>query len=158
MADPTSNESLDALLRRSLSAERRAALEHELGDPAAEDLALTRALARLPDKPVASNFNARVLAALDRSDTVATPVPWWCRARLPRWASAGAATALLAAVALVGWQQHARRLQAGTFRPIAALGALEQLSPAVLQDFDAIERYAGGPAAGVDFELLESLQ
>lgn len=158
MADPASNESLDALLRRSLSAEQRAERERELGATAAEDLALARVLAGLPDKPIASNFNARVLGALDGPDSAPPAVPWWARVRLPRWTIAGTAAALLAALALVGWQQHTRRLQAGTFRPIAALGALEQLSPAVLQDFDAIQRYAGGPAAGVDFELLESLQ
>lgn len=157
MADPASNESLDALLRRSLTAEQRAALEHKLGTAAAEDLALARALARLPDKPVASNFNARVLAALDRPDSPPLAPPWWTALLRPRWAAA-AGVALAAMLALAGWQQHARRLQAGTFRPIAALGALDQLSPAVLQDFDAIQRYAGGPAAGVDFELLESLQ
>ncbi|MFN0069809.1 MAG: hypothetical protein ACKVYV_19505, partial [Limisphaerales bacterium] len=83
MAEPHSPESLDALLRRSLGAERRAALERRPGAKA-EDIALARALARLPDKPVASNFNARVLAALDRPEAAPVPVPWWrC---LPRWA------------------------------------------------------------------------
>lgn len=155
MAEPHSPESLDALLRRSLGAERRAELERRPG-AAPEDIALARALARLPDKPVASNFNARVLAALDRPDAAPEAVPWWLR--LPRWVPAGAGAALLAALALAGWQHHARQLQTGTLRPIAALGELEQLSPAVLQDFDAIQRYAGGAASGVDFELLESLR
>lgn len=157
MADHPSPESPDTLLRRSLDAEQRAALEHRLGPAAAEDAALARLLARLPDKPLASNFNARVLAALDRPEAVPVLAPWW-RALLRPRAAAVAGVALAAVVGFTAWQQQARRVQAGTYRPIAALGELEQLSPAVLQDFEAIQRFAGGPAAGVDFELLESLQ
>ena len=157
MADTHPPESPDALLRRSLNAGARAALERRLGAAAAEDAALARLLARLPDRPVASNFNARVLALLDRPEAAPVPAPWWQALLRPRVAAAAGAV-LAAALAFGAWQQHARRVQAGTYRPIAALGELELLSPAVLQDFEAIQRFAGGPAAGVDFELLESLQ
>jgi hypothetical protein len=152
--NPPPDELRDALLRRRLSAAERAAAERH-GDAA--DAALGRALAGLPDRPAASNFNARVLAAVDRAAAPgAAPAGW--RARWPRWAAAGAVAAAVAALTFTGWQRQTRRAQAEALRPIAALGTLPQLSPEVLQDFDAIRRFAEAPATGVDFELLESFQ
>ena len=94
MADTHPPESPDALLRRSLNAGARAALERRLGAAAAEDAALARLLARLPDRPVASNFNARVLALLDRPEAAPVPAPWWQALLRPRVAAAAGPQAL----------------------------------------------------------------
>jgi hypothetical protein len=152
--NPPPDELRDALLRRHLPPAERAAAERH-GDAA--DAALGRALAGLPDRSVASNFNARVLAALDREAAPRAPLAGW-RLPWPRRAAAGGVLAAVVGLAFVGWQQQARRAQADALRPIAALGTLPQLSPEVLQDFDAIRSFAEAPAAGVDFELLESFQ
>src|SRR5438132_499646 len=70
----------EAELRRWLEANPSAQADWE------SEAALTDTLGRLPDVPVASNFTARVLQAVEREDSTArnpsqSPSSWWRRFR-----------------------------------------------------------------------------
>ena len=72
MNDAAFNQLLDTALRRKLTAEEEARVQACLArDPRAravweEEMALSRLLKGLPDAPLASNFTAQVLQAVER--------------------------------------------------------------------------------------------
>lgn len=162
----------DLLLRRDLTPdEERRVADWLARHPEAvsdwrSDLALGRSLRQLPPVPVPSNFTSRVLAEVRRQSPASAIAPraafavpaWqrWLRSRLP--ALAGAAALVLAVSAGTWqWKQARLRREAAYAQQVSALRALANLSPTVLEDFDAIQRFdAGSPA--VDFELLAALQ
>ena len=95
---------------------------------------------------------------LDASGSRPTPAGWLDRWRT-RPLAIGFAASLLVALAALGWFHDRARQQheADYAQQVSALRALAHLSPAVLEDFDAIQRFDSKPAA-VDFELLAALQ
>jgi hypothetical protein len=108
------------------------------------ECALNQFLGRLPDAPVASNFTAQVLAALDRervaagrATSVLDRIKGWFLRPGPRVAWA---LALVAAV-WIGYSQHQSNVRADVTKGLSVLANMTTLSdPSVLQDFDAIRR------------------
>jgi anti-sigma factor RsiW len=121
---------------------------------------LTVALRGLADVPVASNFTARVLQAVER-DAGARAAPgepawrlWW---RSTGWApkTAFAAVALgLSVFSVHSYQVAARHRLAESVAAFSEASA--RLSPEVLQDFEPIRRLPATP--GADEKLLLVLQ
>ncbi len=159
---------IETAQRRVLSAEEQGRLDELLeAEPTAwpernEELALTRLLAGLPDAPLASNFSARVMQAIDLAEAQAARAApggaWWPR----RWSGRLAwATAAIALTGLSGWQyQNWQRIEtARSIQVVTEVAAVPSVD--VLKDFDAIQSFASVPptldVAG-DLELLNALQ
>ena len=152
----------DAAWRRPLTAAETAELRRQLAtdpDAAADwelETRLSRALSALPEAPVASNFTARVLAAVERETPAPAPTAparWSLRRWLPRLAFA----CVVLGVGLVGVHQYDRVAHQRMAESVAAISPLGSLpAPEALADFDAIVRLGGEPAA--DVELLSLLQ
>jgi hypothetical protein len=116
------------------------------------DARLDALLRGLPDKPVPSNFTARVLQAVESE----TPAPsragswtWWMHTFMPR------AGAVAAVVCLGSFAWHGYRVQQRTnmAQSIAAISKVNPLAnPEVLADYDAIRRLS--QARPADEELL----
>jgi hypothetical protein len=122
---------------------------------------LNRLLEQLPDAPVASNFTARVLqavgresAAAARRESVFDRVRQWFSRPAPRVAWA----LLLVALLGFGYRQHQTNVRGEMAKGLSVLANVATLSdPAVLQDFEAIQRL-GQPAPSDDEELYALLQ
>jgi hypothetical protein len=152
--------------RRPLTSEEQARIDLWLAaQPQSQgdlesDAALTQLLQKLPDAPVASNFTAQVLRALEREGAAESraKTPF---ARFGQWLRRPA-TRLAWAVLLVGtvwfgYQQHQETVREDVTRGFAVLAKVAALSdPTVLQDFDAIQRL-GQTAPGEDEELFAVL-
>ena len=114
-------------------------------------------LSRLPDAPVASNFTARVMQAIEleeaRAARVLNPIRFW-RVLVPRVAVA-AAMILFAGLTV---QHHDLNVQRAALAQNVALVAASQPLPSVeaLKNFDAIQRMSQPQHA--DEELLALLQ
>jgi hypothetical protein len=162
----------EASWRRKLTPAEEAALQsHVAGRPEVRadgeaDAALTHLLSQLPDAPLASNFTAQVLQAVERESV--RPVRGrfafgGVREWLGRLAPRVAWAAGLFVAALVIWKQYevAQRgkimagmeLMAG-LEPVLQASALPD--PKLLQDFDAIEQLTPLPPPA-DVELLHAL-
>ena len=148
--------------RRPLTADEQARLDAWLfTHPQAQadwelEAGLNCRIAQLPDAPVPSNFTARVLQALDRQPAPVTlrPTPlarlWqWFRLPAPRIAWA----LLLAAAAGFAYHHHRANARNEMAKALTVLAQVTALSdPAVLQDFEAIQRL--GQAAPNDDDAL----
>ncbi len=157
----------DTLHRRDLTPEEERTLKQwlarhpEAAEAWRENSRLARALRGLPDTPVPSNFNARVLdevrrdmAKGQRAAESTTPRGSWLRPRF--WIPAtGAALVLVAA--LGGWEWRSQQRQAEFNRDVTRLRTLASVPQEVLEDFDAIQRF-GQSSPPVDFELLAALE
>jgi negative regulator of sigma E activity len=113
---------------------------------------LTRALARLPDAPISSNFTSRLMQAVDLEESRRSrrwSFGWNWHALLPRLAVT-ASVVLFAGLTLRHYELVTRR---NTLARNAAMVTGSQPLPSVeaLQNFDAIQRM-GQP--GADQELL----
>lgn len=131
-----------------------------------EEVALTRLLQQLPDLPLSSNFNARVLSALhtqpSRNRSGASLADWF---RWPRPAAQFTAIALVLLLAGLGYTQYQSisrvRMAASVAdvtRGVEVAAEVAALPPVeIFRDFDAIYRltYVGSHA---DEELLAALQ
>ena len=124
------------------------------------DSVLTHLLAQLPDAPVASNFTAQVLQAVERESV--RPVHGrfgfgGAREWLARLAPRLAWAAGLLVAALVIWKQYEiterGKIMAG-LEPVLQASALPD--PKLLQDFDAIQQLGSLPPP-TDVELLSAL-
>jgi anti-sigma factor RsiW len=122
---------------------------------------LNRLLEQLPDAPVASNFTALVMRALERepaavvrSEAFLDRVKRWFWRPAPR-----VAWALVIAVLLgFGYHQHQTNVRDEVARGLSVLANVATLSdPVVLQDFEAIQRLAQS-APDDDDELYALLQ
>jgi hypothetical protein len=115
-------------------------------------------LGALPDKPVPSNFTARVLQGIDRENVSPTAEPWWEMFRHPlQWMPRAAMTVAALCVGLFGYQHHALAERHAYERSVQAVTQVASLpSPEVLKDFNAIRHMSETPAA--DHELLALLQ
>jgi hypothetical protein len=110
-------------------------------------------LSHLPDVPVASNFTARVMQAVEREEMCRSR--WWMlhwhwRAIIPR----AAVATVLAGFAVFTFKQHELLVQRQQLAQNAALVAESQPVPSMdaLKNFDAIQRM--GQTARPDDELL----
>lgn len=159
------NELRESSWRRTLTPAEQAELQHYLvAHPEARaaweaETELNRMLGHLPNAPLASNFTAQVLQAVEHEaaatsrSSVIDMLAAWFRRLGPRLAwSVG-----LLAVALLVWQQHGatqrERVVAGA---ASVLQAAALPGPEVLQDFDAINQLGQLPPA-TDLELLSAL-
>jgi len=105
---------------------------------------LNRLLGQLPDAPVASNFTALVLQAVDRetrtsarSNSLFERIRHWLWRPVPR-----AAWALLLVGGLwFGYDQHQTNVRGQMAKGLSVMANVAALSdPVVLQDFEAIQR------------------
>ena len=113
-------------------------------------------LSRLPDAPVASNFTARVMQAVELEEMRQSRwrvFGWSWRAWVPR-ASVGSALVVLAAFT---FQQHNLYLHQVALAKNAALVASQPLpSLDALKNFDAIQRMSQPARADNDLLALAS--
>ena len=122
------------------------------------DRQLDALLRALPDRPVPSNFTARVLQAVDHEASRPAAPAWWEMFRhplqlLPRVAVTGLALYL----GLFGYEHHALAERRAYARSVEAVTQVASLpSPDALKDFDAIRHLNATPAA--DHDLLALLQ
>jgi anti-sigma factor RsiW len=158
---------IEASWRRSLTDEEQARLDAWLRvHPEAHneweaEFALNRLLEQLPEAPVASNFTARVLQAVEREPAAVTRresvfgrLKQWLWRPAPRVAWA----LLIAGLLGFGYHQHHTSVRGEMTKGLSVLANVATLSdPAVLQDFEAIRRL-GGSAPGDDEELYALLQ
>jgi hypothetical protein len=114
---------------------------------------LTESLAKIPDAPVASNFTARVLAAVELEETRRARgwnFNWNWHALFPRMA----VTAVVLVFAGISFQRYELNSQRTLLAKNVAQAAAAQPLPSVdaLNNFDAIQRMS--QPARADEELL----
>ena len=152
------NQSRESLWRRKPAATEAETAALAASPEMAEELKiesrLTGALFRLPDVPVASNFSARVMQAIDLEESQASARPHWrWRLLLPRLAIP------LVAVVIAGfaWQHHEQSVNRAALARSVALLAGSPALPSVdaLKNFDTIQRMSQPRA---DEELIALLQ
>jgi hypothetical protein len=144
----------ESLWRRPLTAAERAALRPQ--PDLAVEARLTESLAKIPAAPVASNFTARVMAAIELEETRNARKQvfhWNWHAWFPRLA----ATMAILVFAGLSWQHYANDAVISQHTLLAknvASAAAAQPLPSVeaLQNFDTIQRM--GQPARADDELL----
>ena len=117
---------------------------------------LTEALAKIPDAPVASNFNARILAEIDREEARASRSGWRWQWRL-HWPRLAMTVALLFCAGL-GIQHYEMVSHRTVLAKNVALLAASQPVPSMdaLENLDAIQRMSQSTHA--DGELLADFQ
>src|SRR5260221_5294921 len=147
----------ESLWRRKLTEAERAELQTQPDVPADLELeiSLSEMLTRLPDAPVASNFTARVMQAIELEDARRSRGwSWNWRRLMPRVAIASVAL-VFASLALQHYEQNAHR--AAIALSIASVAESQPLpSVEALKNFDAIQRINQPQHA--DEELLALLQ
>ena len=165
MNDPFYNQLCEAGRRRKLTAAEEAELRAWLeAHPEARadweaEQRLNAALGALPDVPVANNFTALVLRAVEREATSAlrSRPGWSWRRLLPRAAFAVTGVLCVAAVAGLGFRHHERIVARRMAQSVAAVSEVSSLpDPSVLEDFEAIRQLNSAPRP--DVELLALLQ
>lgn len=138
MENQSSNSS-ESLWRRKLSDAERAALH---SPPAlAVEAQLTAALTKIPDAPVASNFTARVMAAIELEEAAAgRNRDWHWNWRLP-WPRVAVAAAVLifAGVSAQRYEANSQRVMLAK-NMATVTGAQPLPSVDALNNFDAIQR------------------
>ena len=151
--------------RRKLTAAEEAQLQAWLSEhPGSQadweaELALSEALARMPDAPVSSNFTSRVLRAaeLDAANLQrARGSKILLRRFWLRWVPGVAGVALVLGVGLISYQQIQESHRIQLVRSVSTLEAASLPSAQVLEDFDAIHAMSKRPMP--DEELLRLLQ
>ena len=156
--DDHTPEQREALWRRKLSEAERAQLRVQ---PELElEARLTEILTQLPETPVASNFTARVLEAIEREETLlaraARPkgLRWNWHSILPRFAMA-CAVVLFAGF---GLQHHELARHRAEMARSLSLVVSASTVPSVdaLENLEAIQQM--GQPAHADTELLAALQ
>lgn len=165
--DPLEQNLREAAWHRPLTAAEQAQLDAWLAQrPEARadweaELALNTALAHLPERPVASNFTARVLQAVEREDLAAvggrknSSRLGWLRSW--GWVPRTAAAAVLLIAGMLLWQQvqHTREARAME-RFVAAAEATDLPAPEIFQDYEAVLRIM--PSGMADTALLTLMQ
>ena len=158
---------VEASWRRSLTDDEQARLDDWLRThPEAHnewdaESALNRLLEQMPEPPVASNFTARVLQAVER-ETAAAARRESIFERVKRWfwrpAPRVAWALLIAGLLGFGYHQHQTNVRNQVAEGLSVMANVAALSdPAVLQDFEAIQRL-GQSAPSDDEELYALLQ
>jgi len=161
--DPVYQRLRELSWRRPLTAAEQAELRvwlvaHPEAQAEAEaEGVLNRALARLPDVPVPSNFTARVWQTIEREEAtmVRARVPqlaWWRRAIVPRVAVATVAVG----VGLLVYQHHEAAQQVAFMKSFLAVASPSLTDPKVIEDFEVINQLS--PATAADEELLKLME
>jgi len=157
--DPVYRRLLELSWRKKLSpseeAELRACLaKHpECQTEWEAETALSMALGQMPDAPVASNFTARVLEAVERAERMERRPARLLWRFLPRLGFA----ALAAALGFLAYQQTVTARQAKYAQSIEAVSDISPaLSPEILADFEAIRALNRTPSP--DEQLLNLLK
>jgi hypothetical protein len=149
---PTAAEAAEVQAWLAAHPEARADWEAEAG--------LSEALGRLADAPVASNFTARVLAAVERASAEERRRrgPSWQVWRRWRWLPRVAFAGVVLSLALVSYERVAKAMRRAEYaRSVTVFSEVSSLpSPEVLKDFDAIRVLEATPRA--DEELLAALK
>jgi len=170
MNDVEFQQLLETALRRPLNADEQTRLQACLAENRSsqaiweEEMALSRLLDQLPDAPLASNFTAQVLQAIEREGLKSRRGPTvlrWLGLRRPaqRWVATGLAVVLIAA----GYRQYQTARRGNIAGALAKLGAgidtpskVVALAPDELwNNFDAIDQL---PHPQADQDLLAVLK
>ncbi|MBI5384599.1 MAG: hypothetical protein HZA90_07900 [Verrucomicrobia bacterium] len=174
MNDPVYRKLLETSWRRPLTPEEQARLAEFLAahaDAARDweaEVALDRFLRAQRPPPLASNFTAQVLRAVEAEQARQRGrSPWrvwwedWGRVLAPRLAWAGAALVL----AVAGMQEYRYLSRARLAQDLARISLVASVpAPEILQDFESIQQLSFVPvkpadsAAISDDELLRALQ
>jgi len=164
--DPLENPAHELTWRRRLNASEQARLRSWLAtDPDGQaryesEAALNEALDSLPNAPVASNFTARVLQAVELEKSRAErslPSKRISLSRLSRWLPKTAMAALTLVVALFSYQHFRAAHRVQMARDAVVVSEVASLpNPSVLEDYEVIRAMSQTPAA--DEELLKLLQ
>src|SRR5262245_10736651 len=166
--DPRYHHLLELGWRRKLSpaeeSELRALLQaHPQGQADLEaEAGLTEALGRLADAPVASNFTARVMQAVEREAAAAernrNREPEWLRWLGPlRWLPRAAFAVLVIGAGMLSYHEARDARRKSIVTGVEMVSEVSSLpGPEILQDFDAIRALNRTPPA--DVELLSLLQ
>jgi len=123
------------------------------------EMALSDALARLPEAPVPTNFTARVLeaSALAAAESRQRQPVWHAWFRPARWLPRVALAAVVMGSGLVAYRQVQVSRRNELVKSVAAVSDVSSMpSPKILEDFDAIRAMSPAPAA--DEQLLTLLQ
>lgn len=161
--DPLDNSLCELGWRRKLTAAEEAELRVWLtAHPEAladweSEAHLTEALGLLPNVPVASNFTARVLQAVEREAAAEARrgrAKWMARLWRLGWLPRIAAVAFFLGTGLLSYRHFQRVEMVRSMEVVARAAPLP--SPQVLEDFDAIRAMGSAPAP--DEELLALLQ
>ena len=147
--------------RRKLTSAERAELRAWLAaHPEAQaewetEMALNDVLDQLPDAPVASNFTARAVAAVEREKAGASRSrPAWTWGR---WLPKMAVAAVVLSAGLFTYHESVAARRAKMAHSVEVVSKVSLLpSPAILEDFVAIQRLTPAPAA--DEALLSLLE
>jgi hypothetical protein len=119
---------------------------------------LTEALRKVPDVPVASNFTARVLQAVERETMaesraqVSRRKVWW---KLPRWLPKVASATVVVMAGLFAYF-HNTSVEATQRAAAKSVAGVPLPSPEILTNFDAIRIVSATPAP--DEQLLALFQ
>src|SRR4030095_10596329 len=122
---------------------------------------LTQFLAQLPDAPLAFNFTAQVLQAVQRQEAKASPaavVRWWQRLRSLGWGYRSAMAAIVLGAGVLSYQQYlafSRDELAGSMATVSRVAALPSVIG--LRDFDTIQ-HLDDVVMVIDTKLLAALQ
>ena len=143
----------EAELQKYLAAHPEAKAEWET------DADLNRVLDGLPEAPpVASNFTARVVQAVERETAVSARAEgWFARGRLWNWLPRAAAACLVAGVVLLGYHEHQIKAREAMARRVADLARAVSASPELLANYDHIRRLGDTPPRA-DTNLLALLK
>ncbi len=169
MKQPELDLLIDLARRRVLTNEERARLNQILevnpgGWPNRdEELALTGLLDRLPAAPLASNFSARVMQAIELAEAdsgrTAKRRSWL---NLRGWMGRLAWSTAAIALSLTSWTQYRTWQRTEYARSITAISEVAAVpSVEMLRDFEVIHTFARVPTAveaEADISLLAALQ
>jgi anti-sigma factor RsiW len=163
------NRLKDTLARRPLTPEESDCLSRHLADqPGVQadweaQRNLTRLFSQLTDVPLASNFTAQVLRAVETPSARRSRYSWrWLGFGRPALQFAGLALGIAILFSGLSLGQSLGRARMATslanvVRSVEAAFGLAQLPPVeVLRDFEAIHRFSQPPVRA-DVELLDAL-
>ncbi len=163
MNDPAYNRLRELNWRRRLTDAESAELRKYLAaHPDAKEeweseTELNQLLEQLPEAPpVASNFTARVLQAVEREAAAKSRVmgrpAWW--KSIQRWMPKAAMACLMVGLGLFTYEQHQLKTRAAMAKSVAEITAIVSASnPELLEDFEPIRRLSD-PEPKADTELL----
>lgn len=167
MNDASYQQLLELSWRRKLTEAEAAELQKYLAaHPEAKaewetDAELNRVLDGLPEvPPVASNFTARVVQAVERETAAqarARTEGWFARGLLRNWLPRAVAACLVAGVVLIGYHEHQIRAREAMARRVADLARAVSASPELLANYDHIRRLGDTPPKA-DTNLLALLK
>lgn len=169
LPDKEMNDLIKRALRGKLTEAEKRQFDHRLAaDPAFRDLfeqeqSLDRALDRLPNIPVSTNFTTLVLQSVRSETRPAVPTKSRWPFPLP-YLRLAAGLVVVAVGGLYSVNEYRKSEQremvrsVASFTGVASAIASEESPNLVFQDFDAIKRYSIPADSELDLELLVALQ